>query len=73
MKNLTSRMKKYLETHSLFEVYRGWNIRSYNLEAKWFIVDVRVGVESCMTSTIEQAREFIDQKIKEDKTQQEDF
>ena len=39
----------------------------------FYTVDVRVGIESCMASTIEFAREFIDKKIKEGKVQQEDF
>lgn len=79
MKNLTSRMKKYLETHPFVEEYKGWKIRMHKWENKWlgtmvsYTVDVKVGIESCSASTIEQARQFIDEKIKEGKTQQEDF
>lgn len=76
---LRPKMEKYLKEHPLFEEYRGWKIRLHKWEAKWlgtqysYTVDVRVGVESCMASTIEQAREFIDEKIKEGKIQQEDY
>lgn len=76
---MAKRMQKYLEEHPLFEVYRGWNIRKHTWEARYigqqtaYTVDVRVGVESCMASTVEQAREFIDEKIKEGKKQREDF
>jgi hypothetical protein len=75
---LKQRIEKYFSNHPLYEEYKGWKIRLYKWETKWFgtqysyTVDVRVGVESCMASTIEQAREFIDEKIKEGKTQQED-
>jgi hypothetical protein len=76
---LIEKQEKYLKEHPFFENYRGWNIRTYNYFDKYcgdqlfYTVDVRVGVESCMASTIEFAHEFIDKKIKEGKVQQEDF
>ena len=76
---LRPRQEQYLKEHPFFEEYRGWKIRTYTWYDKWlgniltYTVDVKVGVESCMASTIEQAHEFIDQKIKEGKIQQEDF
>ena len=79
MPAITIKQKKYLETHPLVEIYHGWKIRFHTWESKTigtqqgYTVDVRVGVESCLTSTIEQAREFIDEKIKQGKIQQEDF
>ena len=71
---MTDKQRKYLNTHPLFEEYRGWKIRTYNWNANEIVytVDVRVGVEGCMASHIEEAREFIDEKIKEGKIQQED-
>ena len=78
-KILTARQEKYLKEHPFFDEYRGWKIRTHKIIDKYFgqqvyyTVDVRVGVESCMSSTIEFAHEFIDKKIKEGKVQQEDF
>ena len=76
---LAEKKEKYIQEHPFYEEYRGWKIRTYKLIDRYFgpqlfyTVDVRVGIESCMASTIEQAKQFIDQKIKEGKHQQEDF
>ena len=72
-------MEKYYAARPVIENYKGWNIRTYTFECRYlgtiidYIVDVRVGVESCLANTIEQARQYIDEKIKEGKTQREDI
>lgn len=70
--------KKYYDERPLVEVHKGWNIRKYSWEAKYlgtltnFICDVRPGLESCQATDIEMVREWINDKIKEGKTQKED-
>ena len=78
-RKLTEKIEKYHKEHPFFEEYKGWKIRLHRYEDKYFgtqyvyTVDVKVGVESCIATTLEQAREFIDEKIKEGKIQEEDF
>ena len=79
MVEISDKIKKYYREHTFFENYRGWNIRlhrAYNkyLGVLWYYTcDVRVGLESVMSPQINMVREWIDEKINEGKTQQEDI
>ena len=73
------KIKKYYDEHPYVETYKGWVIRKHSCEHKYlgkmtnYTCDVRVGVESCQATRIEDIREWIDQKIKEGKVQKEDI
>ena len=73
---ITEKREKYLKENPFFEDYRGWTIRMCELDDKYFgpqkfyRVDVRIGVETCLASTLDFAHEFIDKKIKEGKIQE---
>lgn len=79
MEKVSDKIKKYYREHTFFENYRGWNIRLHRVDDKYlgtlwyYTCDVRVGLESVMSSQINMVREWIDQKIEEGKTQQEDI
>lgn len=71
--------KKYYDERPLVEVYKGWNIRKTEYQSKYYsgtffdyICDVRPGVESIRCNNLNRIKEWIDQKIKEGKVQQED-
>ena len=79
MEKVSDKIKKYYREHTFCENYRGWNIRLHRVDDKYlgtlwyYTCDVRVGLESVMSSQINMVREWIDQKIEEGKTQQEDI
>lgn len=76
---IQEKINKYYKEHPFFEEYCGWKIRLNRSENKYlgtiwyFTCDVRPGAESCISTNVEMIRDWIDQKINEGKTQQEDI
>ena len=74
-----NKIRKYYNEHPFFENYRGWVIRIHSWETKYlgqltnYTCDVQPGLESCQATHIEMVRNWIDEKIKEGKTQKEDI
>lgn len=71
--------KKYYDERPLEEVYKGWKIRKYEYQGRYYhkpffdyVCDVRPGVESIQCNSLIMVKDWIDQKIKEGKVQQED-
>ena len=79
METFSDKIKTYYREHTFFEHYRGWNSRLHRVDDKYlgvfwyYTCDVRVGLESVMSPQIDIVREWIDEKINEGKTQQEDI
>lgn len=73
------KIKKYYDLHPYHSTYKGWVIRTYIINHKYFgpktyfTCDVRVGVESCQATHLNLVYEWIEEKIKENKIQKEDI
>ena len=78
-KSVQEKIDKYYKEHPYVETYKGWKIRRHTHYAKYlgqitnYTCDVQPGLESCMSSSIQIVRDWIDKKIKEGKIQKEDI
>ena len=74
---MKTKQEKYNEKYPIVASYKGWVIRSFVMnhrffgEITYYICNVKIGLESYQSSFINLIQEWIDEKIKEGKTQNE--
>ena len=74
---MKTKQEKYNEKYPIVASYKGWVIRSFVMnhrffgEIAYYICNVKIGSESYQSSFINLIQNWIDEKIKERKTQNE--
>ena len=74
---MKTKQEKYNEKYHIVASYKGWVIRSLVMnhrflgEITYYICNVKIGLESYQSSFINLIQNWIDEKIKEGKTQNE--
>ena len=74
---MKTKQEKYNEKYPIVASYKGWVIRSFVMkhrflgEITYYICNVKIGLESYQSSFINLIQNWIDEKIKEGKTQNE--